>query len=229
MVVFSSISNTDGMMKAWRFYTSLAVSLLLLFASNLTGQTVAHHKAVYQPGFSFVDGVYISLQDFRDNHPIPVDRIVSQFDKADSLFLQNVLTNRWFYFADKSGLTDSVQVKELWGACHRGKVFIQYRHKFSFLDVIGKICEFNNYQTPGQSGISFYPPQQGFVGQSVLRYYLDFYTGEVLPYNKKNFKKLIADDKKFLNNFQDSKRNLEDLPIFRHYYNEDHPIYFPVN
>lgn len=202
---------------------------LTLFSTLFAFAQTAHRQVVpYKPGFMFTEGIYPDIADFRNNAPLSIENIVSIYSPEDTLFIQKVLSGKWIYYKNESAGIDSLLSREVWGACSRGRVFIQYQNKFSRLDVIGSICEFNNYQSQNETGVNLHQEQVRFVGQSVLRYYLDYFTGEVYPYNQKNLKKLISSDKKLLGNYLESKRDNEDLPVFRHYFNQDHPIYIPL-
>jgi hypothetical protein len=86
----------------------------------------------YTPDFEFKDGLYLSFQDFKNNNPIPITHIVSEFDIRLPDYLDRVLEDDTVTYYDNLFEERSTAIEDLWGYAQRGKVFIAFGEEGSF-------------------------------------------------------------------------------------------------
>ena len=87
-------------MKKTKYIRNILISANLLISTFVFAQ----QKAIqYDKDFVFRDGIYITLEDFKNNNPIPTSQIVSKSNKNDRDFLKRVLENSTIQFIDNSG------------------------------------------------------------------------------------------------------------------------------
>lgn len=80
----------------------------------------------YSPEFKFRDGIYLSIHDFKNNHPIPLTHILSDFDIQNPDYLDFVLNNDSVTYFDNHYEERSASILELWGYSKAGKIYIGY-------------------------------------------------------------------------------------------------------
>ena len=216
-------------MKAhFRIFSAIAFSLLV---SIVWGQ----QKAVqYTKDFEFKNGLYISFNDFKNNSPVPVSKIVSDYNKNAREFFEKVLSKASVSYLDSTGKEQSVKTNDLWGYCANGIVYINHGSDFNRVTIIGSLCHFVA-SVPVKIGISdpfmyndpFYNPQQyTYVAQ---QYMLDMEIGKVLEFTVDNMKIILARDEVLLKDFDALKKKQQRDSVFLYLrkYNEKHPVYFP--
>lgn len=103
------------------------VMLVLLMPTALLAQQVR-----YTTDFQFRDGLYISFDDFKNNNPIPITHIVSDYDIRNVNYLEQVLQEDSVLFYDNLFEERSMAVADLWGFCQKNRVFIGFGASSSF-------------------------------------------------------------------------------------------------
>ena len=99
------------------------VILCLMFLPISTlGQTMVE----YSPDFKFKDGLYITFDDFKNNNPIPITHIISNYDIRDADYLEQVLQDDSVVYYDNLFEERAVAVERLWGFCQKNRVFIGF-------------------------------------------------------------------------------------------------------
>ncbi|MCB0755172.1 MAG: hypothetical protein H6603_03230 [Flavobacteriales bacterium] len=92
----------------------------------------AQNMVAYSSDYVFKDGLYISFQDFKNNNPIPITHILSDFDIRDPNYLDMILNQDSVVYYDNLFEERIIAVEDLWGFCKRNKVFIGFGEKSSF-------------------------------------------------------------------------------------------------
>lgn len=133
-----------------RFVT--LILLVLMSSTWLSGQ----NKIEYTPNFEFKEGLYIGFEDFKNNNPIPITHVVSDFDIRDEDYLQNVLSADSVIYFDNMYEERRLAVVDLWGYCMQNRVFVGFGEKGSFnnpeffdfypLLSIGRVSFFTAYE-----------------------------------------------------------------------------------
>jgi hypothetical protein len=182
-------------------------------------------KVKYTSDYVFNDGIYKSFQEFKNDNPSITKIIVK---KPTPLANPN-FTILNYKCADSSKTTGNCEMKNCWGYCYRGDVYIShlYNSYFFKLMVIGSVCHFAGIAVKGNS-THLADIDEGFgAANKYQQFFLDFDTGEVLPFNYKNFSV-------FLQNHDDAlyqqleKESGKKKKIFSYLlkYNSKHPIWF---
>jgi hypothetical protein len=92
---------------------------LFLFSLETLAQRVA-----YSPDFEFKDGIYLSFLDFKNNNPVPITHLLSDFDIRASDYLLQVLDSDSITFYDNLLEERVVDVRSVWGYCKANRVYI---------------------------------------------------------------------------------------------------------
>ena len=106
----------------------ILILLILMSSTRLSGQ----NKIEYTPDFDFKEGLYIGFEDFKNNNPIPITHIVSDYDIRDEDYLQNVLSADTVVYFDNTYEERILAVTDLWGYCMQNRVFVGFGEKGSF-------------------------------------------------------------------------------------------------
>lgn len=220
----------------------LAAIILVFLASFLLrhvvleeGSLLAQQKKIqYDRDFVFREGVYLSFQDFVNNNPIPVSKIVFNSNKGDKDFLKYVLDKPSFTYID--GLSKEVEYKtdEAWGYCSNSVIYINYGTDFNRVTIIGSICHFVA-TIPTRIGVSdpFYynqpfgnREQYTYVTEQLI---MDMESGKVMQFNVANMEALLSRDEALSKEFiaLKKKQKRDSTFIYLRKYNEKHPVFFP--
>lgn len=145
--------------------------LVFLTISMFPFALSAQQKLKYDVDFTFKDGLYISFLDFKNNNPIPITHILSDFDIRDQNYLDQVLSSDSISYFDNLYEERIIAVESLWGYSQRGKVYIGFGASQSFdnpeffdfypLLTIGRVCFFTAYEAFYRS-IGVGPQMGGF-------------------------------------------------------------------
>ena len=104
--------------------------LFLCFIIPLAGQ--GQNKVEYSADFVFNDGLYITFEDFKNNNPIPITHILSDYDIRDPEYLNIIVSQDSVVYYDNLFEERSIAVKDLWGYCKRNKVFIAFGEESTY-------------------------------------------------------------------------------------------------
>ncbi|MCB9185911.1 MAG: hypothetical protein H6601_04115 [Flavobacteriales bacterium] len=176
--------------------------LLMLFPTLMFGQQMVE----YTKDFEFKDGLYITFLDFKNNNPIPLEYIVSDYDIRDADYLEQVLQNDSVVYYDNLYEERVIGVQQLWGFCQQGRVFIGFGAEstmnnpefFDFYPLvsIGAISLFTAYETyyrtmspgpnMGMGGIydPMYNNSMTVMETEQVQLMLEFKTGRLLLANR---------------------------------------------
>lgn len=215
--------------------------LLLFFAAGqvLIAQQLSSvfYKTPYSPEFEFKEGIYLVMRDFRNNDPLPLDSVISNFNAKDDDFLRNILQQEELTYSFQ-GIITKIPTSKVWGYSSNANVYIRIQNDFNRIITIGRICHFvatiTSYVPVYSSGMySFGIPNGGGVTQvpstEIKQLMLDFNTGKTLDFTPENLETLLKDNPTLLNEFLglSAKKKKEMLHLFVRRYNEAFPIYFP--
>lgn len=98
----------------------------LFLLMMLFGSTQAQDRVEFGTEFEFKDGIYLSFQDFKNNNPIPITHLLSDFDIRNPDYLDLVLNTDSLTYFDNHYEERSRSILNVWGYCKRGKVHIGY-------------------------------------------------------------------------------------------------------
>jgi len=215
------------------------VFIVVLFSSHLLFSQVDSVKLVkYSPGFRFYDGLYITHQQLVDNSPIPLNRIVSNYNKAGFDFFDKLLADEKISYYDQFGMKKDVKVENLWGFCRRGSVYINWGDDFNRIPVMGSVCHFiatvtvvdEQYYNPSY-GYGYYNVPTNSTRTEIYQFIMVFALGKVLEYTIENVGILLMSDPELYDEFNAlSKKKKNQMKfLYLRKFNEKHPLYIPIN
>ena len=102
-------------MRKVQIFVLLVVNVLCTLA-----QDTPPGKIKYTPDFRFRDGIYSNFNMVRQNHPIPVSRIVTDIGLNDREFYEKITEEKFIVFYDDNGVQQQIRSKEIWGYARNG-------------------------------------------------------------------------------------------------------------
>jgi len=222
--------------------------IFLLLAPMLSVQDPpGTEMVVYSPDYEFRDGIYMNPDMVRANSPIPPSRIISERDKFDKKFYEDLLKNELIALSNDQGVREYIKPGQLWGYAFKGELYLQIGNKFQKLILEGNISRFMasattyDERTTRQLDSGPYPsryyygphgrrPGNSYATMARGVYLLDFETNILYDDTPEDLEKILIRDSELLLEYealkrgQQKKRKLE----FIQRYNERHPFYVPV-
>jgi len=211
--------------------------LLLLLATTFSFVSAQQNEADtvrYDYSFAFNNGLYTSFYSFRNNTPIPFDRIVSP--TYDSEFFKKILLCETISYYDENGTLNEIPRKLIWGYANNGKPNIYKNDKINLIPYIGTISHFVTTElvTHYTGGTMMYDPMyipsstQSYTSEELVHYFIDMNTGEIISYGSKNLLELIKDDTELYNEYSKLGKRKRNRSVMEYVqkYNKKHPIYF---
>ena len=222
----------------------LGNTLIFLFlnAFILYSQDSPPGTVVYTPEFKFNDGIYLSFSQVKNNHPVPVARVLSETDHNDPDFFTKLLDEKNIIFFDDFGVQQTVSVEKIWGFSRNGIVYIRVGNNFSRITVIGSICHFvanittynSRYNDPYAYNPYYYrygASPANTTTTEMRQFLLDFDTGKVLDYDVQGVEVLLMKDPELYDEFEalrnKKKKQMKFLYIRK--FNQRNPLYIKVN
>jgi len=189
----------------------------------------------YDYSFEFKSGLYTSFCAFRNNDPIPFNRIVSP--TYDNDFFKNLPKTESISFYDANGTLNEVPQKMIWGYANNGKPSIYWLGKFNLIPYIGTISHFMSTELVtryiNNTGTMMYDPMyipstQSYTTEELVHYFIDMNTGAILPYTSKTLLDLIQNDTELYNEYSKLGKRKRNRSVMEYVqkYNRRHPIYF---
>jgi len=213
-------------------------SILILFAWSGFSQQDSTKLKLYSPGFRFSEGIYLNHEQLLQNQPIPKKRIISNYNPGDFDFFDKILSDKIIAYYDQFGLKKEVPVKDLWGFCRRGSIYINWGDDFCRIPVIGSVCHFVATITVSEDshynpmyGYSYYAMPTNTSHTEIRQFIMDFETGKVLDYTVDNIKVILMRDSQLYDEFNvlKSKKQKDMKFLYLRKFNEKFPLYVPIN
>jgi hypothetical protein len=208
-----------------------ACFFVLLIGSSLS----APAQTAYSRDFHFKEGIYPAFQQFRNNDPVLKSQIISEYDKNDvGFFEQLTAKNKNIKFRDTSGAEVEIQASGIWGYSKNNAVYINYEGNFSRMGVIGSLCHFvSNVTTYVAAPDPFYGMRYGGTSMPVTelrQFVLDAESGKTESFNVETMERILKRDEALYKEFMALKRRKKKESVFLYLrrYNERHPLYFPT-
>jgi hypothetical protein len=235
-----------GEMGTCRYFTVILILLLLLPLLEAQDRQ-DRHMVRYSPDYEFMDGIYMNPEMVKTNRPIPPARIVSERNKFDNQFYNDLLKMELIALNNDRGVREFIKPTQLWGYACNGDLYIQIGKSFQRLTLEGNISRFMASATTFKEGTTKqmdsgpYPsryyhrpygrrPAYSYATLSRGEYLYDLETNIMYNDNPDDLEKILIRDSQLLLEYsslkrsQKKKRKLE----FIKRYNESHPLYLPV-
>jgi len=204
----------------------------------------------YSPDFKFKDGLYLNIDDVRNNDPIPLARIVTDLGAYNKDFVNEMYSSAKIILYDDYAIQRYIYTKNIWGYAESGRLYIMVGGQFQKITIQGSISLFiasetthlktkvPSRDTSKNSATSqdlyrahykpyYYAPVTGQRGE----YLFDFESNSLSVYTVEVFEKLLVRDAGLFTEYADLKKREQKkrIPEFIRRYNQKHPLYFPYN
>ncbi len=206
--------------------------VVFLFCSIALRAQPVQDSVMHAPGFQFREGIYLSFDQFRANRPVPVSRIISEYDSTALDYLRKIVSTKTIRFMNDAGAEEEISPGKLWGFSENNSVYIRFNGDFNKVVVIGSLCHFTamytTYMSTGPTTMG--GPSTGTPVQSLQQYMLDMRTGQVSDFVLPNVETLLQRDPALYKEFMEIKKRKRKKLVFFYLrkYNERNPLYFPA-
>lgn len=200
-------------------------SLLLLLVLSSLWCKAQTDSLPYSRELDFKEGLYLTFSQFKQNRPIPLNRIVSDYPRNQLDFLNVVTEKKYVKFQDNAGTEQKVETASLWGYCRNHSICINFNHEFNKLNTVGVLCYFTSTVTCS-TGMPD-PMGMNSTYEELRQFVYDSRTNKVYDFNVKNMETLIHDDTEMYDKFMAMKKRDKPDVIFvlLRKYNEKHPLF----
>ena len=215
--------------------TCMILLAIQLYAFAMTTDADSSKALPYQRGFQFEPGIYLTINDWKNNNPIQNEAIISDYDPTMPYFYLQLLHKKWLKYKDAEGKVHQIESEKIFGYSIDNVVYTRHHLKIA---IIGAICHYTSvlYQVddPYFTGLAFSILDVSLSNQSGIRkqenyrqFILNFETGQAYRFTERAFKKLIATDVQLYAEYKKFKGRKKDRRfIFLKKYNDRHPVYF---
>ncbi len=166
----------------------------------------------YSPEFKFKDGLFLNIDDVRNNDPIPLARIVTDLGSYNKDFVNEMHNSEKITLYDDYSIQRFIYTKHIWGYAEDGRLFIMVGGQFMRIIIQGSISLFTASATQKE-------------------YLLDFDSNTLAPYTVDVFEKLLVRDAVLFTEYDSLRKRDKKIRIgeFIRRYNQNHPLFFPYN
>ena len=187
----------------------------------------------YSRDYEFKEGIFLTVDQFKHNNPIPKSSIVSEIHKSQIDFLKQIIVQKIIVFKDTSGKEQKLETASIWGYYQNRTVYINFNKEFNRLNVIGTLCHFT---ATIKTAITYHDPMNNNFGmglnnavEELRQFVFDTQTNKVYDFDEKNMEMLLKTDMVLYSQFIALKRRQKSDAIFVYLrkYNEKHPLYLP--
>lgn len=202
--------------------------LSLLFFISVWGMAQTD-SIIYTRDFEFREGIYLTIEQFRNNDPILPSAIISSVPKTELNFLNRVLEKKKLTYKDKNGAQQEIATANVWGFCRNRTLFINFNQTFNRVNLIGKLCQFtcevvvlSTYQDP-----LYHNPGLSNTYNELRQFIFCMDSNIVKDFNTPAMEEILQNDTELYAQFMKMKRREKVNSIFMYLrkYNEKHPLY----
>ncbi len=165
----------------------IILTYILLF---FTQASVAQNDTtvILDNNFEFKDGIYLNFDQVKHNSPITRSQIITNIDREDIDFYEKLIKQEYIRFID-SGITKSVETRQIWGFCDEGTLYIHRGDDFAKIINKGHLGYFiatqrvTYYNDPYYTTY-YYDPYMVYprTSQETRHYIIDFSTGKIYDF-----------------------------------------------
>jgi hypothetical protein len=200
--------------------------------------------------YKFKDGLYLNIDDVRNNDPIPLGRVVTDLNKYNKDFFDEMIIKEEIILYDENGVRVSVPTKDIWGYAKNGRLYIMLGGKFQRLIIEGSISHFISSATTyvktkigPKDTVMYYTTTEDLYRSINRKYYyanvstegkmslFDFESNILTNYNEDNLGKLLERDSIISSEYESLRKREKKkrMSEFIRRYNANHPLFFPKN
>jgi len=225
------------------------IIIFLMPSLVLTAQDTEEIQMIpYSPGFKFKDGIFFNIEMLKANRPLPPTRIVSDQERYDKVFFDEITASDKILFYDNNGIKTSITTKDVWGFAHNGRLYIMVGSMFHRIIIEGNISLFiasatthvktkfsqNDTSMPNITTEDLHRVNKYYmalVTSERKEYLFDFESNKLMGYHIEALGELLERDSVLFFEYASlRKREKKKMMVdFIRRYNENHPLYFPDN
>ncbi len=204
---------------------------IFLFSPLLSGAQT--NTVAYSRDYEFKEGIFLTLNNFKNNQPILKSQINSSIPTSEIDFISQIVEQKTIIYKDSAGFEQKLQTNTTWGYAQNRTISINFNNEFHRLNVIGNLSLFSAIvvQSPTRTEPigDMYAIEPTF--QSVQQYVFDTKTNKVFDFTSKNMEILLKDDVELYTQFMKLKKRkkADEIFIYLRKYNERHPLYLSKN
>ena len=184
---------------------------------------------VYTRDFEFKEGIYLTIDQFKTNRPIPQSAIISPVPKTELNFLTQVLEKKKVTYKDENGAEQEIATASIWGYCRNRSIYLNFNQTFNRINVIGNLCHFTSevvvlstYQDP-----MYYNHGMSNSYNELRQFILSTESNTVKDFNVPSMEEILKNDRELYDQFMKLKKKekANSIFIYMRKYNERHPLY----
>ncbi len=193
---------------------------------------------VYDAAFEFKDGVFLSIQQFKNNNPIHY--AATNLPNPGNDNFNDILQEKGgFQYFDAYGNEQFVNYDSIWGYAYKDNVYIAWGGNFHLLSYIGSISHFvaivtvyNDYMDSPFYDPYYYPynTYSNHSSREAVQLLLDVSSGNILDFTPENVACLLKNEPELKDEFLKLRKRKRRKMMFYyvHRYNERNPLYVGV-
>lgn len=208
------------------------IASVLFFKLFFVFSIISQNLVEYSKDFILRDGVYMSLEEFKQQQPSITEFKVSRSSQFSSDAILEAPCKDSI-----SGKIQYCNITGVFGFVQNNTLFLELGVKGMFyrVQILGSLIHYIDLQTrmvtsydPRYDNPYYYSPYVTQRRTDRLEYILIFETGEKMIFNYRNFSKFLSQkDPELFSELQKSKRKRKMIYYYMLKYNQKHPIYFP--
>jgi hypothetical protein len=208
---------------------NLFLTILLL----ISVASIAQKDSIpYSRDFEFKEGIYLTIDQFKRNLPIPQSAIISPIPKTELNFLTLVLEKKTVKYKDPTGTEMEVPSAEVWGYCRNRSVYLNFNKTFNRINVIGRLCHFTAEILVRAAYDPMYYNRGMNTSYTELRQFvLDTQTNTIREFNSDSMEEFLKSDPELYAEFMKLKKRAkaDSIFIYLRKFNDKHPLYLYGN
>ncbi|HEX3010091.1 MAG TPA: hypothetical protein VHO90_20990 [Bacteroidales bacterium] len=223
------------------FISAFIAGVRLGSAQQAASDSTKRPLVKYTPEFKYKEGVYLNFDQVKNNDPIPKYKIISTVDFNDPQFFDALANETVISFYDELGLRQEVSMRNVWGYCRGGMLYVRMRQSFNKINIIGNICHFvatittqnNAYNDPFYYNPYYYyrysAMSPSYSTSELRQFIMDYDTGKIYDYDVDNLEALFIKDPELHDEYMGlSKKKRQQLKfLYIRKFNERNPLLIP--
>ncbi len=229
----------------------LGLLILLMPLQVLVAQETEEVTMVrYSPDFRFKDGLYLKIDNLKNNDPIPLARIVTDLGSYNKDFINEMYSSAKIILYDDYSVRRFIYTKNIWGYAEGGRLYIMVGGQFQKISITGSISLFIASETthvktsfPPRDSTKYSSTTEDLYRSHNSRYYyatvtghggeylFDFESNSLSVYTVEVLEKLLVRDPILFKEYAVLKKREQKKRMSEYIrrYNQNNPIYFPYN
>lgn len=207
--------------------------LILTFFFTLGTGLAQTDSVAYTHDYEFKEGIYLDVNQFLKNSPIPKSYILSNAPKEQIDFVSQSLEGKYVKYTDAGGKEQQLECATAWGYSQNHSVFIHFNKSFNRVNVIGTLCHLVATVTTlsGMHDPMDYNYAINNTYDELRQFVFDTRTNQIYDFTVKNMASLLASDPDLSAEFGklSKKKQSDSVFLYLRKFNQKHPLYLPAN